>query len=175
MAGGTSHFYSFFFVNIWQDLIFWYDNIGLWLGKLSLKLIICTIQLGQGQLMTPMFLRQCHDVSLCQVSSQDLSLSLTNGARCIGCTSILVLFTRAWKVGQGHQMEISIVKTMLCCMLVMKFTTRSLTFTTSGCIIVDYGAGLPIHRSQVCDPSLFLSFGFKPRSCLCMTNVLMGC
>ena len=36
VAGGTSHFYLFFSVTILgQGLIFWYDNIGLWLGKPS--------------------------------------------------------------------------------------------------------------------------------------------
>ena len=34
VAGGTSHFFLFFFpLLFWQGLIFWYDNIGLWLGK----------------------------------------------------------------------------------------------------------------------------------------------
>ena len=32
VAGGTSHFYLFFSVIFWHGLIFWYDNIGLWLG-----------------------------------------------------------------------------------------------------------------------------------------------
>ena len=36
VAGGTSHFYLFFFpLLIWQGLIFLYDNIGLSLGKPS--------------------------------------------------------------------------------------------------------------------------------------------
>ena len=36
VAGGTSSFYSFFPKIFWQGLIFWYDNISLWLGKPSL-------------------------------------------------------------------------------------------------------------------------------------------
>ena len=36
MACGTSHFYLFFFsLLFWQGLVFWNDNIGLWLGKPS--------------------------------------------------------------------------------------------------------------------------------------------
>ena len=36
VASGTSHFYSFlFFINILARVDFWYDNLGLWLGKPS--------------------------------------------------------------------------------------------------------------------------------------------
>ena len=35
MAGGTSHFYSFYPVNVLARAAFWYDNFGLRLGKPS--------------------------------------------------------------------------------------------------------------------------------------------
>ena len=35
MEGGTSHFYSFYSVNVLARADFWYDILGLWIGKSS--------------------------------------------------------------------------------------------------------------------------------------------
>ena len=43
-AGRTSHFYSFFSVNILARVDFWYDNLSLWLGRSTERVVRKTLR-----------------------------------------------------------------------------------------------------------------------------------